>query len=117
MTINRLVALAGLVIALGSSATGATAAPTAGLALHSCGVVTAAGKRWAVLAAGVSCPGSKSLVGKLARRKPGPIPTASHRRYPSLPLGMVCTWNLKGPRTVINCLAPNGTKVVEAVGR
>lgn len=110
-------ALAALAITAGSGTTTATAAPATGLKVRGCGVVASAGTRWVVVAAGVPCPSSRSLVKRLAARKPAPIPTASRRRYSSLNLGMACTWSTKGSRTLISCIALDGTKLVQAMRR
>jgi len=99
----------------GGSQSTAAAASTSGLALRRCGTAAVSGKPWAVTAAGVACPGARSLVRKLAAHTPPAVPTAARRRYPSLHLGMVCLWSKKGHKTVIDCIGPGGTKLVQAV--
>lgn len=113
---TRLIATTLLVAALtGGSPAVVTAAATSGRAIRGCGTTAAGGKTWAVAAAGVRCPGARSLVRKLGAHPPAAVPTAARRRYPSLHLGMVCLWAVKGHRTVIDCIGLGGTKLVQAV--
>ena len=87
----------------------ARAARTAPATARNCGVVRAAGKRWSVGAAALSCTTAKSLVKAVAARVPGAgvLPLGKHA-------GLSCTAFAKTGRRVIQCLSPGG-KLVQAV--